>query len=176
MSNQFPTDTALAKPGAALKALRLKHGWTLAEVSRRTGLTTSTLSKIENDKMSLSFDKLDVEKGMEARGPNGEMRWLKHPWSVLAFQIAGNDGLRALHAEIVADVVGGIEQGFRGDAAAIETNSAKAFVAFDEDDLFAEVGRIEGRGIATWAATENENFGIDWFHKQKGRGGYDSSA
>jgi transcriptional regulator with XRE-family HTH domain len=41
-----------------VKALRRKHGWTLQEVSRRTGLPTSTLSKIENDKMSLTFDKL----------------------------------------------------------------------------------------------------------------------
>jgi hypothetical protein len=49
--------------------------------------------------VALSFDKLDVEKGMEVRGPKGEMRWLKHPWSVLAFQIAGDDGLRALHAD-----------------------------------------------------------------------------
>jgi len=50
--------TSIAKPGAVLKAQRRKHGWTLAEVSRRTGLPLSTLSKIENDKMSLSFDKL----------------------------------------------------------------------------------------------------------------------
>ena len=49
--------------------------------------------------VALSFDKLDVEKGMEVRGPKGETRWLKHPWSVLAFQIAGDDGLRALHAD-----------------------------------------------------------------------------
>jgi transcriptional regulator with XRE-family HTH domain len=35
-----------------------KHGWTLAEVSRRTALPTSTLSKLENDKMSIGFDKL----------------------------------------------------------------------------------------------------------------------
>ena len=48
---------------------------------------------------ALAFDKLDVEKGMEVRGPEGEMRWLKHPWSVLAFQIAGADGIRALNAE-----------------------------------------------------------------------------
>ena len=48
---------------------------------------------------ALAFDKLDVEKGMEVRGPAGESRWLKHPWSVLAFQLAGEDGLRALHPE-----------------------------------------------------------------------------
>ena len=50
--------TAVAKPGAVLRAQRRKHGWTLAEVSARTGLPLSTLSKIENDKMSLTFDKL----------------------------------------------------------------------------------------------------------------------
>ncbi len=49
--------------------------------------------------VALSFDKLDVEKGMQVHGPQGELRWLKHPWSVLAFQIAGEDGLRALHAD-----------------------------------------------------------------------------
>ena len=49
--------------------------------------------------VALAFDKLDVEKGMEVRGPGGELRWLKHPWSVLAFQIAGAAGIRALHAK-----------------------------------------------------------------------------
>lgn len=47
-----------AHPGAALKALRTQRGWTLAEVSRRTGLPVSTLSKIENERISLSYDKL----------------------------------------------------------------------------------------------------------------------
>jgi transcriptional regulator with XRE-family HTH domain len=47
-----------ARPGAALKALRTQKGWTLAEVSERTDLPVSTLSKIENDRMSLSYDKL----------------------------------------------------------------------------------------------------------------------
>jgi len=46
------------KPGGALRALRTARGWTLAEVSQRTGLPVSTLSKIENDRMSLSYDKL----------------------------------------------------------------------------------------------------------------------
>src|ERR1700761_1836760 len=47
-----------ARPGAALKALRMQRGWTLAEVSKRTDLPVSTLSKIENDRMSLTYDKL----------------------------------------------------------------------------------------------------------------------
>jgi transcriptional regulator with XRE-family HTH domain len=46
------------RPGAALKALRLRKGWSLAEVSRRSGLPTSSLSKVENDKMELTLDKL----------------------------------------------------------------------------------------------------------------------
>lgn len=48
---------------------------------------------------ALCFDKIDVEKGIEGvRAPSGERRTLKHPWSVLAFQLAGADGLRLLHA------------------------------------------------------------------------------
>jgi len=43
-------------------------------------------------------DKLDVEKGMEVRSPSGETRWLKQPWSVLAYQIAGDEGLKLLSA------------------------------------------------------------------------------
>lgn len=48
---------------------------------------------------ALPFDKLDVEKGMEVRDPEGRTRWLKEPWSVLAFQLAGADGLKALHPD-----------------------------------------------------------------------------
>jgi hypothetical protein len=47
----------------------------------------------------LCFDKLDVEKGMEVRGPDGKTRRLKHPWSVLAYQLAGDAGLKVLHAD-----------------------------------------------------------------------------
>lgn len=47
----------------------------------------------------LCFDKLDVEKGMDVRSPAGKARRLKHPWSVLAYQVAGDDGLKVLHAE-----------------------------------------------------------------------------
>jgi transcriptional regulator with XRE-family HTH domain len=48
----------LVRPGAALKALRAERGWSLTEVSRRTGMPVSSLSKIENDKMDLTLDKL----------------------------------------------------------------------------------------------------------------------
>jgi predicted AAA+ superfamily ATPase len=48
---------------------------------------------------ALCFDKLDVEKGMQVRAPDGKVRWLKNPWSVLAYQLAGSEGLRLLHAE-----------------------------------------------------------------------------
>lgn len=50
------TDTA--RPGAVLKALRLQKGWTQSDVAAMTGFPTSTLSKIENDKMSMTYDKL----------------------------------------------------------------------------------------------------------------------
>ena len=55
-----------AKPGAMLKRLRIQRGWTLKEVSRRTGYPVSTLSKIENDRVSLTYDKLTrISAGLE---------------------------------------------------------------------------------------------------------------
>ncbi|HBA39938.1 MAG TPA: hypothetical protein DCZ05_09410 [Deltaproteobacteria bacterium] len=47
---------------------------------------------------ALCFDKLDVEKGMEVSSPDGKVRILKQPWSVLAYQLAGDAGLKLLHA------------------------------------------------------------------------------
>jgi hypothetical protein len=51
----------------------------------------------------LCFDKLDVEKGMVVRSPDGKTKTLKHPWSVLAYQLAGDAGLKVLHASGKAD-------------------------------------------------------------------------
>ena len=45
-------------PGICLRELRNEKGWTLAEVSERTRIPVSTLSKIETGKMSLSYEKL----------------------------------------------------------------------------------------------------------------------
>lgn len=58
MVNKSKQNKPAARPGLALRALRHRKKWTLAEVGRRTGLPVSTLSKIENGKMSLSYDKL----------------------------------------------------------------------------------------------------------------------
>ena len=50
--------------------------------------------------VSLCFDKIDVERGIDGvRAPDGETRSLKHPWSVLAFQLAGAQGLRTIHGD-----------------------------------------------------------------------------
>ena len=57
-SSAAPAGLTAAKPGAILKTLRIEKGWTLARMSRATGYPVSSLSKIENDKVSLTFDKL----------------------------------------------------------------------------------------------------------------------
>ncbi len=50
--------------------------------------------------IALCFDKIDVERGIDGvRAPDGETRTLRHPWSVLAFQLAGAAGLRAIHGD-----------------------------------------------------------------------------
>ena len=48
---------------------------------------------------ALCFDKIDLEKGVETPSPDGTIRMLKHPWSILAFQLAGADGLKLIHAD-----------------------------------------------------------------------------
>lgn len=71
-------DTPAGRPGAVLRALRVRNGWTLAEVSQRTGLNISTLSKLENNKVSFSYDRLvqvavglnvDIEQLVSAEAP-----------------------------------------------------------------------------------------------------------
>ena len=54
-----------ASPGARIRALRLGQGLTLAQLSERTGLAVSTLSKLEIGSVSLSYDKLmSISKGL----------------------------------------------------------------------------------------------------------------
>jgi transcriptional regulator with XRE-family HTH domain len=49
--------------GEQLRALRRQNGWSLAEVSKRTGVSVSALSKAENGKMSLTYEKLAALSG-----------------------------------------------------------------------------------------------------------------
>src|ERR1700692_255611 len=44
--------------GHLLRSLRSRNGWTLKEMSQRTNIPVSTLSKVEHDRLTLSYDKL----------------------------------------------------------------------------------------------------------------------
>lgn len=44
--------------GSLLKSLRARNGWTLKEMSERCGIPLSTLSKVEHDRLTLTYDKL----------------------------------------------------------------------------------------------------------------------
>lgn len=45
---------------------------------------------------TLTFDRLDIERGMEVIAPDGSVARFRYPWSVLGFQLAGWEGLRVL--------------------------------------------------------------------------------
>ncbi|MER8506776.1 XRE family transcriptional regulator [Mesorhizobium sp. M0751] len=51
-------DPAVGDLGVRVKALRLAKRWTLEEASARTGLSRSSISKIEREEMSPTFDAL----------------------------------------------------------------------------------------------------------------------
>ena len=44
--------------GQRLRSLRKERHWTIAAVSQKTGLAASTISKVENGQLSLTYDKL----------------------------------------------------------------------------------------------------------------------
>jgi transcriptional regulator with XRE-family HTH domain len=44
--------------GSLLRSLRARNDWTLREMSERSGIPVSTLSKVEHDRLTLSYDKL----------------------------------------------------------------------------------------------------------------------
>jgi transcriptional regulator with XRE-family HTH domain len=67
--------------GLLLRDLRARKGWTLKEMSKRTGIPVSTLSKVEHDRLTLTYDKLlQVSEG------------LKTPLSELFADPIGNTG------------------------------------------------------------------------------------
>lgn len=44
--------------GGVVRSLRQQRNWTLKEMSLRTGIPFSTLSKVENDRLTLTYEKL----------------------------------------------------------------------------------------------------------------------
>ena len=44
--------------GRLLRGLRQRNDWTLKEMSQRTGIPLSTLAKVEHDRLTLTYDKL----------------------------------------------------------------------------------------------------------------------
>lgn len=44
--------------GKLLRGMRTRNGWTLREMSDRSGIPVSTLSKVEHDRLTLTYDKL----------------------------------------------------------------------------------------------------------------------
>ena len=60
------TEAEPATPGTVLRLLRSRRGLTLADVSARTGLPVPTLSKLENGRISFTYDKMmQVARGLE---------------------------------------------------------------------------------------------------------------
>lgn len=52
MTSQHPTI------GGLLRSLRARKGWTLKQMSEHSGIPLSTLSKVEHDRLTLTYDKL----------------------------------------------------------------------------------------------------------------------
>lgn len=52
MNSQHPTI------GGLLRSLRARKGWTLKQMSQHSGIPLSTLSKVEHDRLTLTYDKL----------------------------------------------------------------------------------------------------------------------
>jgi transcriptional regulator with XRE-family HTH domain len=44
--------------GSLIRGIRARNGWTLKEMSAKAGIPVSTLSKVEHDRLTLTYDKL----------------------------------------------------------------------------------------------------------------------
>ena len=50
--------SSLPTLGELLRNLRAREGWTLKQMSEKSGIPVSTLSKVEHDRLTLTYDKL----------------------------------------------------------------------------------------------------------------------
>ena len=62
------------------------------------------------------------------------------------------------------NLVRGVKQSLRWNAAAIEADAAQAFVLFDQDHFPAQVGGIEGSGVSAGSGADDDDFGFGWVH------------
>lgn len=54
--------------GRVMRDIRNRNGWTLKEMSAKTGIPVSTLSKVEHDRLTLTYDKLQqVSRSLDIR-------------------------------------------------------------------------------------------------------------
>jgi transcriptional regulator with XRE-family HTH domain len=82
----------VSQPGETIRAQRKKLAMTLSDLSGRTGLAVSTLSKIEKGQVSLSYDKLMLV----AQGLGVDMAMLIQPSHGSVVSTAGSRGRRVV--------------------------------------------------------------------------------
>ena len=65
------------------------------------------------------------------------------------------------------DLVCGVKQRLRRNAATIQANAAEPLLALDQDDFFAEISGIKRRGVSAGARANNHDLSFDWVHRKK---------
>ena len=67
---EAPSPTEPIRFGERVRDMRRRNGWTLEEMSRKTGIGKSTLSKIENDLLSPTFETVQrIASGLQIEIP-----------------------------------------------------------------------------------------------------------
>ena len=86
------SNAGTATLGSQLSAIRARKRWTLKEMSMCTGIPVSTLSKVENNRLSLTYEKL-VRLSQRLEIPIAELfssRSTRDKWVVTARRSIGN--------------------------------------------------------------------------------------
>ena len=65
------------------------------------------------------------------------------------------------------DGMGCVEQCFGGDATTVEANPAQSWIALDENDFLAQVGRVKRRGVSARPCADDNDFCFDWVHEME---------
>jgi hypothetical protein len=62
----------------------------------------------------------------------------------------------------VDNLVRRVKQRLGRNAAAVQAHAAEPLLAFDQNDLFAQVRRVKRRRITARAGADDNNFSFDW--------------